>query len=102
MDNRDVVIAGGGPVGLMLACELALAGVDVLVVERLREIDPTIKAGSINVPTAEALYRRGMLPALQEYQQQAFEQMKAFRAGKGPSGRLSQSSSYRASLQLRR
>ena len=86
MDNRDVVIAGGGPVGLMLACELALAGVDVLVVERLREIDPTIKAGSINVPTAEALYRRGMLPALQEYQQQAFEQMKAFRAGKGPSG----------------
>ncbi|MET9275126.1 FAD-dependent monooxygenase [Kribbella sp. NPDC003557] len=86
MDNRDVVIAGGGPVGLMLACELALAGVGVLVVERLREIDPTIKAGSINVPTAEAMYRRGMLPALQEHQQLAFEQMKAFRAGKGPSG----------------
>ncbi|MGW6200609.1 FAD-dependent monooxygenase [Kribbella sp. NPDC055110] len=86
MDNKDVVIAGGGPVGLMLACELALAGVDVLVVERLLEIDPTIKAGSINVPTAEALYRRGMLPVLQEYQRQAYEQMKAFRGGKGPSG----------------
>ena len=82
MDNKDVVIAGGGPVGLMLACELALAGVDVLVVERLLEIDPTIKAGSINVPTAEALYRRGMLPVLQEHQRLAYEQMKAFRGGK--------------------
>jgi 2-polyprenyl-6-methoxyphenol hydroxylase-like FAD-dependent oxidoreductase len=86
MDARDVVISGGGPVGLMLACELRLAGLDVLVVERLLEIDPTIKAGSINVPTAEALYRRGLLPALQEVQRQAFEQMKAFRGGKAPSG----------------
>jgi 2-polyprenyl-6-methoxyphenol hydroxylase-like FAD-dependent oxidoreductase len=86
MDTQDVVISGGGPVGLMLACELRLAGLDVLVVERLLEIDPTIKAGSINVPTAEALYRRGLLPGLQEVQRQAFEQMKAFRGGKAPSG----------------
>ncbi|HEY3513767.1 FAD-dependent monooxygenase [Kribbella sp. NPDC051137] len=86
MDTKDVVISGGGPVGLMLACELRLAGLDVLVVERLPEIDPTIKAGSINVPTAEAFYRRGLLPGLQEVQRQAFEQMKAFRGGKGPSG----------------
>ncbi|MGZ0147043.1 FAD-dependent monooxygenase [Kribbella sp. WER1] len=86
MDTKDVVISGGGPVGLMLACELRLAGLDVLVVERLLEIDPTIKAGSINVPTAEAFYRRGLLPGLQEVQRQAFEQMKAFRGGKGPSG----------------
>jgi 2-polyprenyl-6-methoxyphenol hydroxylase-like FAD-dependent oxidoreductase len=76
--SREVVISGGGPVGLMLACELRLAGVDVLVVERLSAIDQTIKAGSINVPTAEALYRRGLLPALQEQQRAAFEQMKAF------------------------
>ncbi|HZX05304.1 FAD-dependent monooxygenase [Kribbella sp.] len=85
-NTKDVVISGGGPVGLMLACELRLAGLDVLVVERLLEIDPTIKAGSINVPTAEAFYRRGLLPGLQEVQRQAFEQMKAFRGGKGPSG----------------
>ncbi|GAA1154999.1 FAD-dependent monooxygenase [Kribbella jejuensis] len=85
METKDVVIAGGGPVGLMLACELRLAGLEVLVVERLLDIDPTIKAGSINLPTAEALYRRGLLPALQEVQQQAFEQMKAFRGGKAPS-----------------
>ena len=34
MTNHSVVIAGGGPTGLMLAGELALAGVDVAVVER--------------------------------------------------------------------
>jgi 3-(3-hydroxy-phenyl)propionate hydroxylase len=34
MDNHSVLIAGGGPTGLMLAGELALAGIDVAVVER--------------------------------------------------------------------
>ncbi|MFD3405664.1 FAD-dependent monooxygenase [Kribbella sp. NPDC058693] len=72
--DYDVVVAGAGPVGLMLACELRLAGVDVLVVERLTEPDLTIKAGSINLPTAEALYRRGLLPALQEQQQLMLQQ----------------------------
>ncbi|MEV4267334.1 FAD-dependent monooxygenase [Kribbella sp. NPDC049584] len=72
--DYDVVVAGAGPVGLMLACELRLAGVNVLVVERLTEPDLTIKAGSINVPTAEALYRRGLLPALQEQQKRLLEQ----------------------------
>jgi choline dehydrogenase-like flavoprotein len=52
--DYDVAIVGGGPVGLMLACELQLAGASVLVLERLTEIDPTIKAGSVTLPTAEA------------------------------------------------
>ena len=34
MTGHAVVIAGGGPTGLMLAGELALAGIDVVVVER--------------------------------------------------------------------
>ena len=34
MTEHAVVIAGGGPTGLMLAGELALAGIDVVVVER--------------------------------------------------------------------
>src|SRR5689334_19700248 len=34
MTNHAVVIVGGGPTGLMLAGELALAGVDVAIVER--------------------------------------------------------------------
>ncbi|QWF77605.1 FAD-dependent monooxygenase [Amycolatopsis sp. CA-230715] len=36
-----VVVAGGGPVGLMLACELRLGGARVAVVERLTEVAPT-------------------------------------------------------------
>lgn len=77
-ETFDVVVAGAGPVGLMLACELRLAGVEVLVVERLTEIDRTIKAGAINVPTAQAFDRRGLLPELLAHQQAAIERMNAF------------------------
>ncbi|MFG2098011.1 FAD-dependent oxidoreductase [Streptomyces sp. NPDC048612] len=76
--DADVVVAGGGPVGLLLACELALAGVPVTVLERLTEVDTTIKAGAINSPSSEAFYRRGMLPALAEAQREAFEKFSAF------------------------
>ncbi|MFD9480104.1 FAD-dependent oxidoreductase [Streptomyces nojiriensis] len=74
----DVVVAGGGPVGLMLACELRLGGASVVVVERRTEADRTIRAGSINTSTAEAFYRRGMLPALAEVQQRSVERFQAF------------------------
>ena len=71
----DVVVAGAGPVGLLVASELALRGVRVLVVERLTEPDLTIKAGSINVPTAEALDRRGLLPALRAAREAMLERL---------------------------
>lgn len=74
----DVVVAGGGPVGLMLACELRIHGVSVVVLERLAEADPTIKAGSLNTPSVEALYRRGLLPDLQQAQERNMEQFAAF------------------------
>jgi glycine/D-amino acid oxidase-like deaminating enzyme len=45
MTNHAVVIVGGGPTGLMLAGELALAGVDVAIVER--EGHPGQRAASI-------------------------------------------------------
>lgn len=77
-ETFDVVVAGAGPVGLMLACELRLAGVDVLVIERLDEIDPTMKAAGINVPTAQALYRRGLLPDLIADQERARTRMGLF------------------------
>ncbi|MGW5723776.1 FAD-dependent monooxygenase [Amycolatopsis sp. NPDC003865] len=84
--NRDVVISGGGPVGLMLACELRLKNVDVLVVERLNEPDLTIKAGSVNLTTAEAFYRRGLLPAVEEVVQQNAKQIEAFMKSRGGGG----------------
>ncbi|MFE4023206.1 FAD-dependent oxidoreductase [Streptomyces sp. NPDC059101] len=76
--DADVVVAGGGPVGLMLACELALADVPVVVLERLTEVDTTIKAGAINTPSAEAFYRRGLLPPLREVQKVGLAQFASF------------------------
>ncbi len=39
----DVLIAGGGPVGLFLACELRLAGLSVLVLEQAKDPSPPLK-----------------------------------------------------------
>ena len=65
----DVVIAGGGPVGLFLACELLLAGVSVVVLERMEDPHSPMKAGwmgmrGLNFPSVEAFYRRGLLEAV--------------------------------------
>nr|WP_272934144.1 FAD-dependent monooxygenase [Streptomyces sp. PSAA01] len=54
----DATVVGAGPVGLVLAAELALAGARVQILERLAEPSEAMKAGAINVPTAEALDRR--------------------------------------------
>ncbi|MEV4238770.1 MULTISPECIES: FAD-dependent monooxygenase [unclassified Nocardia] len=76
-ETFDVAVAGAGPVGLMLACELRLGGAEVLVVERLADPDMTIKAAAINVPTAQAFYRRGMLPDLLEQQNATVQRIRA-------------------------
>ena len=47
MTEHAVVIAGGGPTGLMLAGELALAGVDVAVVERRASQDLVGRARAV-------------------------------------------------------
>ena len=59
--ERTVVIAGGGPTGLMLAGELALAGVDVVIVERRtsQEVDGS-RAGGLLSRTIEVLDQRGI------------------------------------------
>jgi 2-polyprenyl-6-methoxyphenol hydroxylase-like FAD-dependent oxidoreductase len=56
----QVVIAGAGPVGLWLASELRLAGVDTVVVERLTERSPHQKALGMHPRTIEVLAMRGM------------------------------------------
>jgi len=61
MTEYAVVIAGGGPTGLMLAGELALAGVDVAIVER--RADQKLagsRAGGLHARTIEVLDQRGI------------------------------------------
>ena len=61
MTDHAVVIAGGGPTGLMLAGELALAGVDVAIVERRASQDLTgSRAGGLHARAIEVLDQRGI------------------------------------------
>jgi 2-polyprenyl-6-methoxyphenol hydroxylase-like FAD-dependent oxidoreductase len=61
MRRHAVVIAGGGPTGLMLAGELALAGIDVAIVER-RENQHLVgsRAGGLHSRTIEVFDQRGI------------------------------------------
>lgn len=61
MTDHAVIIAGGGPTGLMLAAELALANVDVAVVERRvnQELVET-RAGGLHARSIEMLDQRGV------------------------------------------
>jgi 3-(3-hydroxy-phenyl)propionate hydroxylase len=61
MTGHAVVIAGGGPTGLMLAGELALAGVDVAIVER-RASPESSRARGLGMPsrTIETFDQRGI------------------------------------------
>lgn len=66
---HDVVIAGAGPVGLFLACELGLAGCSVLVLEREPESRSPWKAAPLGVRGLSAtsvgmFHRRGLLRPL--------------------------------------
>src|SRR3954463_11006001 len=61
MAEHAVVIAGGGPTGLMLAGELALADIDVVIVER--RATPELagsRAGGLHARTIEMLDMRGI------------------------------------------
>lgn len=66
----DIIIAGAGPVGLFLACELALAKCTVLILEQAQQADTPLKhlpfgLRGLNAPTIEALDRRGLLDQLE-------------------------------------
>ncbi len=61
MTEHAVVIAGGGPTGMMLAAELALVGVDVSLLERRanKEIESS-RSGGLHSRTIEVLDQRGI------------------------------------------
>lgn len=59
--SHQVVIAGGGPTGLMLAGELALAGIDVAIVERRESQDLAgMRASGLHMRTIEVFDQRGI------------------------------------------
>jgi 2-polyprenyl-6-methoxyphenol hydroxylase-like FAD-dependent oxidoreductase len=61
MTDHEVVVAGSGPTGLMLAGELVLAGVDLLVIERRPSQElPGSRAGGLHARTIEVLDQRGI------------------------------------------
>ena len=66
----DVIVVGAGPVGLFLACELAMTGCKVLILEKSTSPTSTLKQipfgiRGLSAPTIEALDRRGLLQTLE-------------------------------------
>lgn len=66
----DVIISGAGPVGLFLACELALAKCSVLILEKAGQLQSPLKRlpfgmRGLSTPSIEGLNRRGLLKELE-------------------------------------
>ncbi|MEV7420966.1 FAD-dependent monooxygenase [Streptomyces sp. NPDC089919] len=57
----DVIVAGAGPTGLMLACELRLHGVQVVVLERLAEPTQEPRGQGLHARSVEVMAMRGLL-----------------------------------------
>ena len=69
-DLHDTIISGAGPIGLFLACGLALAKCSVLILEKAADPQSPLKRlpfgiRGLSAPSIEALYRRGLLKELE-------------------------------------
>jgi 2-polyprenyl-6-methoxyphenol hydroxylase-like FAD-dependent oxidoreductase len=66
MKNVDVLIAGAGPTGLTLACDLARRGLSIALVDAATEAATTTRAIAVHARTLELLAPLGVTPALLE------------------------------------
>ena len=98
MEATGVVVVGAGPVGLLTAIELKLAGARVLVLERLASPSLTIKALGVGPLGSEALQRRGMAAAIDAEEERNLDAMA--QAGMDMRGRLSKVGGHFAGLFL--
>ncbi|MEU5861295.1 FAD-dependent monooxygenase [Nonomuraea sp. NPDC047529] len=74
----DVIIVGGGPVGLLLACELKLGGAEPLVLEAAtggERVTRSLGLRSLNARTLHSLELRGLVEPLTEAQWRLFDQL---------------------------
>ncbi|MFE7314478.1 FAD-dependent monooxygenase [Streptomyces sp. NPDC057555] len=62
----EVIVTGGGPVGLMTACELQLAGISTVVLERLPKPSGQSRALGLHSRTVEVFDQRGLLDRVEE------------------------------------
>lgn len=96
----DVIISGAGPVGLFLACELALANCSVLLLEKAAHPQSPLKQlpfglRGLNALSVETLYRRGLLHELETH-----KQFKLPHATASNQGKMSKGGGHFAGIQL--
>ena len=64
VSTPDVVVVGAGPTGLMLACELALGGATVRLLEERTDMPNITRAFAVHARTLELLDARGLADEL--------------------------------------
>ena len=67
IDMSDVIVVGAGPTGLMLACELAMRGIAVRLLEERRGIPNITRAFGVHARTLELLDARGLADDLVQH-----------------------------------